>query len=353
MSLETQSMITFIVIVSMEGPIEPGRYQVGDVSIEVAYPKTINIGMPSPLVLPSGASTQFIVNWKDKRGQTATQLNQNSFERYVPLQRALLAINNMIEAFKLVRVGHADGLKLRSVGAADTLLWTVLVDGAPIGMLNMSLKLDPGLYPWAVQHTMHDIHGTTSLARPHIDSATYPLARRYLRCFDLCERGYHSEALIVAHSILDDLTQVSIDNLLHSKGLSDEEARSLLLRGIKERRLKIYLGPLLTILYGKDVDALWKDASAAITWLNKVRNKIAHSGEKCTRDEAYWAIYASLKTAAVLAHFGIAKAEFPPGMFREARIKASWTLGRPNWAPTEAEIETDPFDPHCLPLVNS
>jgi hypothetical protein len=346
---EHYKTIEYGIVVLMRGPIEPKAYQIGDKIVHVSYPEKVDLGFSGPVYLPEGLSTFFQVSWIDRGGRTEVRLQSQSFERYAPLQEALDAINALVEAFKLVRVGHSDGLSLRSIGVADTMVYNALLDGKATGILNRMARLNKEQHPWVDERaTSDDVHQTTPLALPHIDTDTLPLARRYLRCFGLCERGYHAEALIMAHSILDDLTQETIDKLLHDKGLSEDSARALLIRGIKESRLKIYLGPLLKVLSGNTINELWGNADTAISWLNTTRNEIAHRGRKGTLKEAHWAIFASIKIAAVLDHHKMIDAEFPLGMFRSARVNASWTIGRPPWVPSnEDEVEYDPFDRHC------
>ncbi|WP_459456383.1 hypothetical protein [Rhizobium sp. No.120] len=332
---EQNAEICYTIVLPVRGPIEPTLYIVDGKQIRVSYPSEIQIDSSWTIQLPT-TSTRFDVTWRDRKNRTRARLESNSFERYLPLQDALYAANKLIEAFKLVRVGHADGLRLRSVGKGDTLFYTVTVNGAGIGIVNLALNLSGNFDP----------HGTTELAKCHVAGDSFVLGRRYLRSFDLADHGYHSEAVIIAHSILDDTVQTMIENLLASKGLVDSDARDLIVRGIKERRLKTYLGPLLKILVGKSISDMWADADACLDWLNKVRNGIAHRGGVCTYSDAAWAIFASMRIVSVLAHNNAVLAEFPQGMMRHARIEASWTISPPSWVPTSDQVEIDEFDPH-------
>ena len=92
------------------------------------------------------------------------------------------------------------------------------------------------------------------------------------------------------------------------------------------------------------IDEIWPEAFAAIGWLNGIRNKIAHGGADGDRSAACKAIFVSIKTIAALRSRNLINAEFPPGMFRQARIGAAWTLNPEPWIPTNEGIETDPFD---------
>jgi hypothetical protein len=331
--------IDFFVGISLQGPIIPGDYLVEYATVSVSYPDQVALGLPSPIKLPKGASTLFKVSWLDTDGRTKAFLQSKSFERNLPIYAALGLISKLLMAFKLVRVGHADGMRIRTVGIADTLFYASLVDGISTGDLNIGLRVQS----WIAEFPF-DPHGTTDLAIPHINSDTYPIARRYVRCFELIEHGFYKETVIVAHAILDDVIQDVIHDQIASKGLDDAQSREVLVRAIKEERFKVYLGPLLKILAGVSIEEIWPDAKLAINWLNKTRNMIAHRGSSDDRDSASKAIYVSIKTVAALRSRGLIKVDFPPGMFRQARVGAAWTLNPEAWVPNGDNIETDPFD---------
>jgi hypothetical protein len=341
----TAAEIKFFICVSLQGPIIPGDYSVENATINVSYPEQVDLGLPTPIKIPKGVSTLFIVSWTDKKGKTVTFLKSKSFERNLPIYEALTLISKLLTAFKLVRVGHAEGMRIRTVGISDTLFCTSLINGIPTGNLNFGMRLDHRGYPWQGAATQpFDRHGTTELALPHINADTYPVARRYLRCFELLEHGFYKEAVIISHAILDDLVQEVIDEQIRSKGLTDEQSRDVLIRAIKESRLAIYLGPLLKILSGVSIDEIWPNSIAAISWLNRKRNEIAHAGSQDDRNTACKAIFVSIKTVAAPRSRKLIEADFPAGMFRQARIGAAWTLNPEVWVPTGESIENDEFD---------
>jgi hypothetical protein len=340
---QSPAKIEFIVCVSLQGPITPGDYSVENATINVSYPDHVDLGLPSPINLPIGVSTLFVVSWLDTKGRTQGQLKNNSFERHLPIYAALDLISKLLMAFKLVRIGHADGMRIRTVGISDTLFYTSLINGIPTGDLNLGIRLNKQDYAWVANEAL-DSRKTTPLALPHIDAETYPIARRYVRCFELLEHGFYKETVIIAHAILDDLVQDVIQAHLQSKGLDSEQSRELLVRAIKESRFKIYLGPLLKIVSGTSIEDIWTDAGRAIDWLNKIRNKIAHKGSSGDRDSACKAIFISIKVVAALASRKLIEADFPPGMFRHARVIAAWTLNPEPWIPVGDAIEKDPFD---------
>jgi hypothetical protein len=239
----------------------------------------------------------------------------------------------LLTGFKLVKVGHADGFHVRTIGVSDTLMYTSFVDGR-------QLEVNAAILFNYVDNTSE----ATKLARPHIASDTYTIARRYVRCFELIEIGFYKEAIIVSHSILDDIVQEVIDKLLEQKGLSTDQARNTLVRAIKEGRLSIYLGPLLKVIGGVSIEEIWDHAPQAIGWLNTARNKIAHKGSKGDRDSACKAVFVSMKAVAALDTRNFIDAKFPPGMRRHSRLMAAWTPNRPIWVPEPNNVETDEFE---------
>jgi hypothetical protein len=190
------------------------------------------------------------------------------------------------------------------------------------------------------EQDIDDFFGTTELALPHIATSTYPVARRYVRCYELIEHGFYSEAFIVAFSILDDLIQDMLHRLLLKKGMSGKDEREMLIGGIKENRLRIYLGPLLKMLSEQDIEMLWPKGNKALDWVNKTRNKIAHDGLIADVATAAKGVFVCIKILHVLHDRGLLEAEFSVDMFRHAKLLASWTEDAPAWiSPTEVAEE--------------
>jgi hypothetical protein len=125
----------------IRGPIAEGDYNVGDAKISVSYPQQIKLGfLPGPIDLPKSLSTVFTISWQDKNGITAGRLRSKSFERHLPIYDAIDRINEILLAFKLVRIGHADGRGLRTVGIGDTLFYFSSINDQFTGDLNMGIK---------------------------------------------------------------------------------------------------------------------------------------------------------------------------------------------------------------------
>jgi hypothetical protein len=116
-----------------------------------------------------------------------------------------------------------------------------------------------------------------------------------------------------------------------------------LLRGIKEHRLKIFLGPLLKLVFGRNIYEMWPGSAKALTWLNSTRNDIAHDGRTVDRAAAAKGIYACLKVLVVLNENGVAPVELTVNLFRYAKILAAWTPDPPDWVPTGQLAESMDF----------
>jgi hypothetical protein len=334
--------ISYTIGIGLRAPIKPGNYQVGRQQIQVLYPPSLDLGFTT-VDLPKSLSTLFVVTWEDKGGKVAARLNSRSFERHLPVYDALAAISELLLAFKLVRVGHADGRGLRTIGIGDTLFHFSAVDGVQTGNLNVGLKNYDGNNAWAAMEISPDPHGTTALALSHIGTGTVPIARRYVRCYELLEHGFYSEAFIVGFSTFDDFVQQTLHELLEAKGLAAKSERDELLRGIKENRLKLYLGPLLKLALGSDLATLWPHGSKALEWLNSTRNRIAHAAEVVDYAAAARGIYACLKLLVVLRDAGASRVEVPVELFRHAKITAAWTSDPPEWLPSGEVAESMDF----------
>lgn len=334
------SEIQFTIGIGIKGPIAQGIYQVRGCEVDVSYPVAINLGS-DPTPLPNGLSTVFSVKWSDSTGQDTKHLLSGTYHRHLVIHGALSAINELLQAYKLVRLGHIDSCGVRSIGIYDTLFYFATIDGVPTGHLNVGLKShfhDP------FAENPHDPFGTTALATPHIAQPTLPVARRFLRCYELLEHGFYSEAFIIAFSILDDLTQEMLHAQLQIKGMSSKSDRDALMRGIKENRLKLYLGPVLKITSGHTISELWPKAEKALEWLNKIRNNIAHGGFGADYHSAAVGIYACIKLLHTMHSSNLILAEFPVYFFRHAKITASWTLNPPDWIPFGPQAESMDYD---------
>jgi hypothetical protein len=255
----------------------------------------------------------------------------------------LESISELLLAFKLVRVHNIEGLGVRTVGLGDSLVYFSTLDGEQCGHLGVLIKNYEGNNAWPSRGVTYDLAATKIDALPHVGADTLPIVRRYVRCFELVEHGYYSEAFVVAFSTLDDFVQQMLQALFEAKGLTTKSERNALLRSIKEDRLKLFLGPLMKLGFGKDMDAMWPGSGEAIQWLNSTRNRIAHSAARVDRPAAVKAIYACLKILLVLKENNAAKVDLDVRLFRHAKISAAWTPDPPAWVPSGELAESMDF----------
>jgi hypothetical protein len=120
--------------------------------------------------------------------------------------------------------------------------------------------------------------------------------------------------------------------------------REELLRGIKEKRLRIFLGPLLKVLTGKDISSMWPGSEKALDWLNRTRNQSLHGGRKVDYASAAQGIFACIKTLTVLSQNQIVEADFSVELFRHSKLTAAWTENAPDWVPSGPLAESMDFD---------
>lgn len=278
--------------------------------------------------------------WDDPQNIDTNNLKSRTYHRNLVVHKAINAINEILLAFKMVRIHHIDGRGLRTIGIHDTLFYFSTIDDKPTGDLNVGLSslLEQAINEGATDP--RDSFNTSVLAKEHIASNSYPVARRYTRCYELLEHGFYSEAFIIAFSIMDDLVQDMLHHHLEIKGMDNQPERKTLLMGIKENRLKIFLGPLLKILSGTSINDLWPQAEMAMRWLNERRNKIAHGGYKVDYNSAAVSIYACVKILHTLNQAQLTKAEFSVEFFRHSKLTASWTISPPEWVPVGAVSES-------------
>jgi hypothetical protein len=325
-------------------PINPGDYVVRDVTISVSYPTQITVG-PQIIDLGRGIATTFAVRFRDTKDDFASDLRKYHGSRQL-LFFVLERINELLIAYKLVRVGHLDGWGIRTVGEYDVICRGTLVDRQMHEVVASPAALRQGSY---------DPLETTALAKQHIATNTFPLARRYLRCFELLEHGFYSESLIVAFSILDDRVQGMLKAMLAQKGLSERQQDEVL-RGIKENRLRIYLGSLLKVLTGRSVDELWPESADAIKWLNKKRNDVAHDGIRVNQVDAARSLYVCIYLFIAFHDAGLIDEKFPAELIRHATYLATTSSDGntpPGWCPAGSQGGKIPPPPPLPPPIRS
>ncbi|GAB2798628.1 hypothetical protein GCM10027275_50250 [Rhabdobacter roseus] len=164
--------------------------------------------------------------------------------------------------------------RLRNIGIIDLTIHNLFINNHPIYL--RSSPAFPKHYP-IFQNQKDGIE-----LKNNINSEWILLTR----AADLINIGYYGEGLIVSFALFDSKVQDFIKKGF--KGLTNDEIDSIV-RGIEKKRLSIYLGPLLKLLYNKslmDNNELKKD----LVWINKKRNEIMHNGDSCTYEEAVKAL---------------------------------------------------------------
>lgn len=338
--------IHFRIIASIRAPIIEGNYSVKDKIVSVSYPKQIDLGAGAGLIdLPKSLSTCFDIIWIETDKRVVEKLQSLTSQRHHLLFDILEYINEILTAFKLVRIGHSEGSGVRRIGKSDILMYFCLLENKPI-LMNLGLQIQQQDYPHLLPNSTHpqDTHGTTEIAIEHIGKKNYPIIRKFIRCFELIELGFYSEALLVSFSILDDNVQNVLYDLLKNKGLVDSKKQEEFLRAIKEQRLYIYLGSMLKILSGQSIEDLWSESPKAIEWLNKLRNKIAHKNIDATHSEAKVSLYLCIKILHILSKKGLIVFDCPKEIYRTAKINAAWSEKPPTWVPKGIEAENYEFN---------
>ncbi len=339
MSQNDGTKIEYVIGLSIYAPIKPGVYQLEKSVIKVEYLSHITTPL-GPCELPKKMSTVFKVSWTDKNGTAVKKLYSKTHERFLLVYEALDEINKLLLAFKFVSIGHIDGLSVRNVGIADSLFHACFVDGVQTPDLNMRLRHET----WDIVVGNEDPHNTTALAIPHIKGDTNPVSKKFVRCFELTEHGYYTEALVVGFSILDDRIQLMLKDILDLSGIIDDREKNDFLRSIKERRLETYLGPILKLLHGNSIYEMWEYAADALSWLNTERNRAMHGGYTAKRRVATISIYACMRLLSILNQNKCLEIEFPIEMYREAKLKAAWSEDPPKWVPKGPAAETKEYN---------
>jgi hypothetical protein len=214
---------------------------------------------------------------------------------------ALDLANRLFSAYKLVEPNYLANLAIRTLGDADVLYYLAFLDGQ-------------GLCPSSSYAVIASWFGTSDTisadAQENLSGVNQPIRRRVIRCFELVEHGYYTEALIVCFALLDDLVQETLLVLLQEKGLAEEDAKADILRSIEKDRLRKFLGTVLKLLSGKSLMELWPGSAKALAWLNKRRNAVMHAGATATRADAYLSLYAVLRCLQALEGVGVIILDF-------------------------------------------
>ncbi|ELL0561718.1 hypothetical protein Q6U64_004218 [Vibrio vulnificus] len=333
------STVKYVIGLGIRAPIKSGLYKVDSKEIIVSYPRNFDFGIK--LELPKSLSTQFEVTWDDP--VSYGRLKSDTHERFLPKYEAMAAINKLLLAFKLARIGNSEGSGVRSVGSCDQLYSYALVDNSSQDLI-LGLMIQQQDYPHLMPNAQHpeDNAGTTDIAKRYIDNDEPVIAKRIVRSFELIELGLFSESFLVSFSILDDVTQMMLQELHHRVHNSTVEEQEKYTSNIRYNRLERYLNSCLEELHGKKMLDLWGHFDTALTWFNRLRNQIAHNGALVTHSEAKVGLYVALKIIITLDQEQLLRSGVNADMYRAAKMQASWSETPPSWVPSgQAASSTD------------
>jgi hypothetical protein len=106
---------------------------------------------------------------------------------------------------------------------------------------------------------------------------------KIIRTVELLNSGYHTEALLISFSVLDDSVQEALRTLIEERGVANPDE---IIRAISENRLTRFLGPLLKLVTGHSLEEenheLWKNLGKC----NKYRNQAIHESIDVSYDDA-------------------------------------------------------------------
>lgn len=320
--------------VCIRGPLAPGSYPVGSAIIEVSYPTSLsNVLFNRSWVPPLRMSTFLVISWPEDDNRELEEARKHWGRTIGPAKfKALDFANRLFGAYKLAELNHLYTATIRTLGDTDVLYHRATLDGTEV-----STQVSHCVF---AQEEIAD-NSISRSAQEHISGETKPISRRIVRCFELAEHGYYTEALIVTVALLDDLVQDALQDLLQQKGLTIEQAKKDILGGIERERVRRYLGPLLKVLTGKSLEELWPASGKAMKWLNTRRNAVVHAGAAASRADAFLALYAVLRCLKSLEAHGSITLDFDQKMVNHAYWFAFQLAGPDqDWVPKQP-VESD------------
>lgn len=328
------NVITYTLCVLFRGPISPGDYAVRSAMVKVSYPSDSPVPFMAELFsYPHEWSTRFDVTWNDPDGKDVERIRRGAELIGMVTHKAFDYVNELLLNFKMVTLGTTYGHGIRTLGDGDLVCDMYQIDqNGVVPFRLMTLKI----------HRENGDPIVSELARKHLSTETFPIGRRFVRCVELYEHGFYSEAFIVAFSILDDVVQKVLHVQLHKSGMTEEKDRKELVRGIKENRLKLFLGSIMKLVSGIDLEEKWRQYSPALEWMNSIRNGIAHNGKLVDRSTAAKGIFVAVKLVHILHQANLVDVGLQNSLLRLVWINAKWTENPPDWCPTDDELRDFP-----------
>lgn len=343
-NMETKYQLQAVLLLCIRGPILPMSYKIGPFQIEVSYPKSMYL-FNRRVAIPFSLCTRLKISWEEKSKIKISDFVRDGqkYQRRA-FELCLLAANQFFSAFKLAKINHTETAHLRTVGEVDALYYFVKMNGKQIGSFLSSPALssfhdarmqtvkaysNKGIKKIKVAASF-DPSSITLHAIRHLGGVSSPISRRFVRCFELQDHGYYTEALIVSFSILDDLIQQSIIQKMNSLSINEKSAKEII-RAIKDNRMKMFLGGLLKLLCGNSVLDKWDNAEKAIDYINGKRNSAAHAGFTANKSESVICINICIRILREISELGLIEHDFDHEMIYYSNILVSFLEEPPSW----------------------
>lgn len=308
--------------------VPSGQYKVDGYVIEISYPPSLPF--PSSLRAQNGDIALFDVtfNYRISHGDEDPRVKGLLNERL--RDETYDAVGKFLTSVKLVAAGTVWANNARQIGGADV-LWLNLFVG---GVLKDSAG-GLGAVALAKRDPFAESYGAQS---EEYRSSRFALAIRLIRCIELMDFCFHTEAFLVAFAALDDTVQDVVRDRLRKQGRDDAEADRIL-RGIRFNRLREMLGTTLKEIADFRLDAAWPQAFDALTWLNTIRNEVAHAGRSARRSEAAAALYVVERILTALIDSSCLDAEIPNNFKRDIHYACAKARPRQPWFPDIFEVQ--------------
>ena len=106
---------------------------------------------------------------------------------------------------------------------------------------------------------------------------------KIIRAVELLNSGYHTEALLISFSILDNSVQEALRTMIGERGIAEPNK---FMEAIPAGRLKTFLGPLLKVLTGHSLEEENRELWKKLEKCNEYRNNAIHDSIDVSYEEA-------------------------------------------------------------------
>jgi hypothetical protein len=304
-----------------------GNYTVGEYEILLDYPSSAP-GRPRPYQSQNQDIVRFDVKFTYMPSRNEQEDLRSTLLFQVLYDGCLDALGKLLTSVKLVSAGTAFGTGPRQIGRSDVLAMYGFSDGSQkISQFNFTTV--------ALQDPFATKYAALS---DEYRGARFAIAMRLLRCMELSGVGFHTEAFLVAFSVLDDTVQTVVKEVLESRGLTESEVKEVVF-GIRESRLRRMLGHTLKMTCQIDIETVWAEVFRALAWTNTTRNRLSHAGQSATIGDASACLYVVERILGLLKDFQLLDFEIPHNFRRGIHMACSTARPRQDWFPDAQEIQ--------------